>query len=128
MSESLRNDGRVWVPKRADDKRDPNQIVEDDRDYYLERRYPSFGNLVPRDVASRAAKERCDAGFGVGDTQVAVYLDFRDAIKRMGRDAVSAKYGNLFDMYKKIVDEDPYERPMKIYPAVPYTKCGIWAD
>ena len=128
MSESLRNDGRIWVPKKKNDKRHPNEIPEDERDYYLERRYPSFGNLVPRDVASRAAKERCDAGYGVGETGLAVYLDFSDAIKRLGKDAVSAKYGNLFEMYEKITDENPYERPMRIYPAVHYTMGGIWCD
>lgn len=128
MSESLRNDGRIWVPKKKDDKRHPNEIPEDERDYYLERRYPSYGNLVPRDVASRAAKERCDAGYGVGETGLAVYLDFSDAIKRLGKDTVEAKYGNLFEMYEKITDENPYERPMRIYPAVHYTMGGIWCD
>ena len=128
MSESLRNDGRIWVPKKKNDKRHPNEIPEDERDYYLERRYPSYGNLVPRDVASRAAKERCDAGYGVGETGLAVYLDFADAINRLGKDAVEAKYGNLFEMYEKITDENPYERPMRIYPAVHYTMGGIWCD
>ncbi len=128
MSESLRNDGRIWVPKNKDESRAPNDIPEEDRDYYLERRYPSFGNLVPRDVASRAAKERCDAGYGVGATGFAVYLDFRDAIERMGEDNVRAKYGNLFQMYEKITDENPYKVPMKIYPAVHYTMGGLWVD
>ncbi len=128
MSESLRNDGRVWVPKEKGDKRPPQEIPEEERDYYLERRYPSFGNLVPRDVASRAAKERCDAGYGVGETGFAVYLDFRDAIARVGIDAVRRKYGNLFHMYHKITDEDPYQVPMKIYPAVHYTMGGLWVD
>ncbi|OPZ09264.1 MAG: Fumarate reductase flavoprotein subunit [candidate division BRC1 bacterium ADurb.BinA292] len=128
MSESLRNDGRVWVPKRADDKRPPNQIPEEDRDYYLERRYPSFGNLVPRDVASRAAKAVCDEGRGVGEAGLSVYLDFRDAIARLGRKAIADKYGNLFDMYLRITDENPYEVPMRIYPAVHYTMGGLWVD
>ena len=128
MSESLRNDGRVWVPKNPDDKRSPQDIPDDDRDYYLERRYPSFGNLVPRDVASRASKERCDAGYGVSDTGLAVYLDFRDAIKRDGEDAVRKKYGNLFHMYEKITAENPYQVPMKIFPAVHYTMGGLWVD
>ena len=128
MSESLRNDGRVWVPKSADDKRAPSDIPDEDRDYYLERRYPSFGNLVPRDVASRASKERCDAGFGVNDTGLAVYLDFRDAIKRDGEDTIRRKYGNLFHMYHKITAEDPYKLPMKIFPAVHYTMGGLWVD
>lgn len=135
MSESLRNDGRIWVPKKKEDaeairagKLKPTQIKEEDRDYYLERRYPAFGNLVPRDVASRAAKERCDAGFGVGSTGLAVYLDFSDAIKRLGKDVVEAKYGNLFQMYDKIVDDNPYETPMMIYPAIHYTMGGIWVD
>ncbi len=134
MSESLRNDGRIWVPKKKEDaeairagKLKPTQIAEDDRDYYLERRYPAFGNLVPRDVASRAAKERCDAGFGVG-TGLAVYLDFKSAIDRLGRDAIEARYGNLFQMYEKIVDENPYETPMMIYPAIHYTMGGLWVD
>ena len=135
MSESLRNDGRIWVPKKLEDaqairagKLKPTQIKEEDRDYYLERRYPAFGNLVPRDVASRAAKERCDAGFGVNNTGLAVYLDFADAIKRLGRDVVEQKYGNLFQMYEKIVDENPYETPMMIFPALHYTMGGIWVD
>ncbi len=128
MSESLRNDGRIWVPKKKDDNRKPVDIPEEERDYYLERRYPAFGNLVPRDVASRAAKERCDAGYGVGKSKLAVYLDFSDAIKRLGKDAVAAKYGNLFQMYAKITDEDPYETAMRIYPAVHYTMGGIWVD
>lgn len=128
MSESLRNDGRVWVPKDVNDKRPPSEIPEGDRDYYLERRYPAFGNMVPRDVASRAAKERCDAGYGVGETQLAVYLDFRRAIEEQGRDVIEAKYGNLFHMYKKITDEDPYQVPMRIYPAVHYTMGGLWVD
>lgn len=128
MSESLRNDGRVWVPKKSGDARRASEIPEAERDYYLERRYPSFGNLVPRDVASRAAKERCDAGFGVGDTQLSVYLDFKDAIARDGEDAVRKKYGNLFHMYHKITAENPYEVPMRIYPAVHYTMGGLWVD
>ncbi len=129
MSESLRNDGRVWVPKRAEDcKKHPNEIAEADRDYYLERRYPSFGNLVPRDVASRAAKMVCDEGRGVGDSGLAVYLDFRDAIKRDGLSVVKDKYGNLFDMYHEITAEDPYQVPMRIYPAVHYTMGGLWVD
>ena len=135
MSESLRNDGRIWTPKNIKDaeairagKLKPTDIKEEDRDYYLERRYPAFGNLVPRDVASRAAKERCDAGYGVGSTGLAVYLDFKDAIERLGRDAVEARYGNLFQMYEKIVDENPYETPMMIYPAIHYTMGGIWVD
>ena len=128
MSESLRNDGRVWVPKKVGDDRAPQDIPEDERDYYLERRYPSFGNLVPRDVASRNAKAVCDEGRGVGTTGLAVYLDFRDAITRMGRDTVAAKYGNLFDMYERITGENPYETPMKIFPAVHYTMGGLWVD
>ena len=128
MSESLRNDGRVWVPKNPDDKRKPNEIPEEERDYYLERKYPSFGNLVPRDVASRNAKDQVDEGKGVGERMNAVYLDFADAIKRMGADAVKDKYGNLFDMYKRITDEDPYKVPMRIYPAVHYTMGGLWVD
>ncbi len=128
MSESLRNDGRVWVPKTAGDKRRPNEIPEAERDYYLERRYPSFGNLVPRDVASRAAKAQVDAGSGVGQTGMSVYLDFRDAIQRDGEDVIRAKYGNLFQMYEKITDENPYEVPMRIYPAVHYTMGGLWVD
>ena len=149
MSESLRNDGRIWVPKAKDDKRKPNEIPEEERDYYLERRYPAFGNLVPRDVASRAAKERCDAGYGVGNSRMAVYLDYASAIERygrgeagkrhlentdadtitkLGREVVKEKYGNLFDMYAKITGEDPYTTPMRIYPAVHYTMGGLWVD
>jgi succinate dehydrogenase / fumarate reductase, flavoprotein subunit len=135
MSESLRNDGRIWVPKKKEDvealrhgKLKPKDIAEADRDYYLERRYPAFGNLVPRDVASRAAKERCDAGFGVGETGLAVYLDFADSIKRLGKSTIEERYGNLFQMYQKIVDEDPYSNPMMIYPAVHYTMGGLWVD
>jgi succinate dehydrogenase / fumarate reductase flavoprotein subunit len=149
MSESLRNDGRIWVPKKQGDNRKPTDIAEEDRDYYLERRYPAFGNLVPRDVASRAAKERCDAGFGVGSSKMAVYLDFASAIDRygkveankqgktnadkatiyaLGKDVVKEKYGNLFDMYAKITGENPYEVPMRIYPAVHYTMGGLWVD
>ena len=128
MSESLRNDGRVWVPKTQGDTRPPQQIPEGERDYYLERRYPSFGNLVPRDVASRAAKAVCDEGRGVGETHLAVYLDFADAIRRVGEDTVRARYGNLFQMYEKITDEDPYKVPMRIYPAVHYTMGGLWVD
>lgn len=149
MSESLRNDGRIWVPKKQGDGRRPNEIAEEERDYYLERRYPAFGNLVPRDVASRAAKERCDAGYGVGTSKQAVYLDYADAIKRygkieankqgrdhaseaeiiaMGKEVVKEKYGNLFDMYEKITGENPYEVPMRIYPAVHYTMGGLWVD
>jgi len=128
MSESLRNDGRVWVPKNPGDKRPPHQIPENERDYYLERKYPSFGNLVPRDVASRNAKEQCDAGKGVGETNLAVYLDFADAIKCDGRDVIERKYGNLFAMYEKITADDPYTTPMMIYPAVHYTMGGLWVD
>jgi succinate dehydrogenase / fumarate reductase flavoprotein subunit len=149
MSESLRNDGRIWVPKKQNDPRKPNDIPEDERDYYLERRYPAFGNLVPRDVASRAAKERCDAGFGVGSSRQAVYLDYAAAIQRYGKgeasksgidnptseqikqlgdEVVKEKYGNLFDMYEKITGENPYEVPMRIYPAVHYTMGGLWVD
>jgi len=149
MSESLRNDGRIWVPKKAGDTRKPNEIPEEERDYYLERRYPAFGNLVPRDVASRAAKERCDAGFGVGASKLAVYLDFsanmmrygtieaskqsiqnpsKEKIRELGLAVVKEKYGNLFDMYKQITGEDPYEVPMRIYPAVHYTMGGLWVD
>ncbi|MEY4384479.1 MAG: hypothetical protein RI995_2021 [Bacteroidota bacterium] len=149
MSESLRNDGRIWVPKKKDDPRKANDIPEDERDYYLERRYPAFGNLVPRDIASRAAKERCDAGYGVGSSKMAVYLDYAAAIIRygkgeankrnihnpsneeiqsMGKEVVKEKYGNLFDMYKQITGEDPYEVPMRIYPAVHYTMGGLWVD
>ena len=149
MSESLRNDGRIWVPKKEGDNRSPVDIPEDERDYYLERRYPAFGNLVPRDVASRAAKERCDAGFGVGPSKMAVYLDFKfnmmrygkveatkmglqnasdDEILRLGKEVIKEKYGNLFDMYKQITGENPYEMPMRIYPAVHYTMGGLWVD
>ncbi|WP_067963037.1 fumarate reductase/succinate dehydrogenase flavoprotein subunit [Nocardiopsis trehalosi] len=128
MSESLRNDGRIWVPKEHGDERDPREIPEDERDYYLERIYPAFGNLVPRDIASRAAKNVCDEGRGVGPNGLGVYLDFADAIKRMGRPAVEAKYGNLFDMYQRITGENPYEVPMRIYPAVHYTMGGLWVD
>ena len=134
MSESLRNDGRIWVPAKKEDaeairagKLKPTQIAEENRDYYLERRYPAFGNLVPRDVASRAAKERCDAGFGVG-TGLAVYLDFKSSIERLGKNVIEARYGNLFQMYEKIVDENPYETPMMIYPAIHYTMGGMWVD
>ena len=156
MSESLRNDGRIWVPKNIDDVDEirngnlkPTEIKEEDRDYFLERRYPAFGNLVPRDVASRAAKERCDAGFGVNKTGEAVYLDFASSIsrygkeqalvngedenneeivKKLGKEIIKKKYGNLFQMYEKIVDQNPYETPMMIYPAVHYTMGGIWVD
>jgi succinate dehydrogenase / fumarate reductase flavoprotein subunit len=128
MSESLRNDGRIWVPKSGEDKRDPREIPEQDRDYYLERIYPSFGNLVPRDIASRAAKNVCDEGRGVGPGGLGVYLDFADAIARLGRPAVEAKYGNLFNMYAQITGEDPYATPMRIYPAVHYTMGGLWVD
>src|SRR5215831_5100548 len=149
MSESLRNDGRIWVPKKQGDTRKPNEIPQDERDYYLERRYPAFGNLVPRDVASRAAKERCDAGYGVGTSKQAVYLDYASAIERygkiecskhkienpsaeevrnLGKEVIKEKYGNLFDMYGKITGENPYETPMRIYPAVHYTMGGLWVD
>ncbi len=135
MSESLRNDGRIWVPKKKEDAEKirkgelkPTEIPEEDRDYYLERRYPAFGNLVPRDVASRAAKERCDAGYGVGNTGLAVYLDFKDAINRLGKDVIKARYGNLFDMYERITDDNPYETPMMIYPAIHYSMGGLWVD
>jgi len=128
MSESLRNDGRVWVPKKAGDKRDPRQIPENERDYFLERKYPSFGNLAPRDIASRAAKEVCDEGRGVGDTGLGVYLDFADAINRLGREVIKERYGNLFEMYERITNENPYEVPMRIYPAVHYTMGGLWVD
>ena len=135
MSESLRNDGRIWVPKNIEDAKKlqagtlrPTDIKEEDRDYYLERRYPAFGNLVPRDVASRAAKERCDAGYGVNNTGLAVFLDFSSAIKRLGKDVVEARYGNLFQMYEKISNDNPYETPMMIYPAIHYTMGGIWVD
>ena len=128
MSESLRNDGRIWVPKKKGDTRPPINIPEEDRNYYLETRYPAFGNLVPRDVASRAAKEECDRGYGVGSSGLAVYLDFKDAIQKMGKDTVAAKYGNLFAMYEKITGEDPYTTPMRIYPAIHYTMGGTWVD
>jgi succinate dehydrogenase / fumarate reductase flavoprotein subunit len=128
MSESLRNDGRIWVPKSGEDKRDPREVPEEDRDYYLERMYPSFGNLVPRDIASRAAKNVCDEGRGVGPGGLGVYLDFADAIARLGRQTVEAKYGNLFQMYAQITGEDPYKVPMRIYPAVHYTMGGLWVD
>ena len=135
MSESLRNDGRIWVPKKIEDAKalqagtkKPNDIPDEDRDFYLERRYPAFGNLVPRDVASRAAKERCDAGFGVNNTGFAVFLDFKYAIDRLGEDVVRARYGNLFDMYEEITDENPYKTPMMIFPAIHYTMGGIWVD
>ena len=135
MSESLRNDGRIWVPKKMEDvkalrdgSKKPSQIAEEDRDYYLERRYPAFGNLVPRDVASRAAKERCDAGYGVNNTGLAVFLDFKTAIERLGEDVIRARYGNLFQMYEKITDVNPYKEPMMIYPAIHYTMGGIWVD
>lgn len=128
MSESLRNDGRVWVPKDTDDKRPPQQIPEEDRDYYLERKYPSFGNLVPRDVASRNAKHVTDEGRGVGATGLSVYLDFRDSIKRLGRNVIEQRYGNLFEMYERITDDNPYEVPMRIFPAVHYTMGGVWVD
>ena len=128
MSESLRNDGRVWVPRTKADTRPPSQIPETERDYYLERRYPSFGNLVPRDVASRNAKAVCDDGRGVGDTGLSVYLDFTDAISRLGVDTIRSRYGNLFDMYRRITDEDPYKVPMRIYPAIHYTMGGLWVD
>ena len=128
MSESLRNDGRVWVPKKAGDKRDPRQIPEAERDYFLERKYPAFGNLAPRDIASRAAKEVCDEGRGVGESGLGVYLDFADAIKRLGAEVIRERYGNLFEMYQRITDENPYEVPMRIYPAVHYTMGGLWVD
>ena len=128
MSESLRNDGRVWVPKKSGDKRKPREIAENERDYFLERKYPSFGNLAPRDIASRAAKEVCDEGRGVGETGLGVYLDFADAIKRVGAGVISERYGHLFEMYERITDENPYEMPMRIYPAVHYTMGGLWVD
>jgi succinate dehydrogenase / fumarate reductase flavoprotein subunit len=128
MSESLRNDGRIWVPKMKGDRRSPNQIPEDERDYYLERRYPSFGNLVPRDVASRNAKQVCDEDRGVGKSGLGVYLDFSDAISRLGEKTIRERYGNLFDMYQRITDEDPYKGPMRIYPAMHYTMGGLWVD
>jgi succinate dehydrogenase / fumarate reductase flavoprotein subunit len=128
MSESLRNDGRVWVPVKKGDKRAPSQIPEGERDYFLERKYPSFGNLVPRDVASRNAKAVCDEGRGVGESGLAVYLDFRDAIQRLGAPVIKERYGNLFDMYNRITGEDPYKEPMRIYPAIHYTMGGLWVD
>lgn len=128
MSESLRNDGRLWVPKNKGDSRNPAVIPEDERDYFLERRYPAFGNLVPRDVASRAAKERCDAGYCTGKSKLAVYLDFKDAIKRLGIEVIKERYGNLFEMYERITGENPYESPMRIYPAVHYAMGGLWVD
>ena len=128
MSESLRNDGRIWVPKMKGDRRSPNQIPEDERDYYLERRYPRFGNLVPRDVASRNAKQVCDEDRGVGKSGLGVYLDFSDAISRFGENIIRDRYGNLFDMYQRITDEDPYKGPMRIYPAIHYTMGGLWVD
>ena len=128
MSESLRNDGRVWVPKQTGDRRPPSQIPESERDYYLERKYPSFGNLSPRDIASRAAKEVCDEGRGVGETGLGVYLDFADAIRRLGRARIEERYGNLFEMYQRITDENPYDAPMRIFPAVHYTMGGLWVD
>ncbi|MFM1871226.1 MAG: Fumarate reductase flavoprotein subunit, partial [Planctomycetota bacterium] len=128
MSESLRNDGRVWVPKKAGDKRKAGDIPDAERDYYLERKYPSFGNLAPRDIASRAAMQVCDEGRGIGDTGLGVYLDFRDSINRLGKDAIAARYGNLFHMYAKITAEDPYSQPMRIFPAVHYTMGGLWVD
>ncbi len=128
MSESLRNDGRIWVPKNKGDKRPPNEIPEEDRDYYLERKYPSYGNLAPRDISSRSAKEACDDGRGVGETGYGVYLDFADAIKRLGEDTIRERYGNLFEMYEKITAENPYKVPMRIYPASHYTMGGLWVD
>jgi succinate dehydrogenase / fumarate reductase flavoprotein subunit len=128
MSESLRNDGRVWVPKKKGDTRPPQQIPEEDRDYYLERKYPSFGNLAPRDIASRSAKEVCDEGRGVGPGGLGVYLDFTNAIKRLGEETIRERYGNLFDMYHNITAEDAYKGPMRIYPAVHYTMGGVWVD
>ncbi|HEV3202422.1 MAG TPA: fumarate reductase/succinate dehydrogenase flavoprotein subunit [Bryobacteraceae bacterium] len=128
MSESLRNDGRVWVPKKKGDKRTASQIPEEERDYYLERKYPSFGNLVPRDVASRNAKQVCDEGRGVGESGLAVYLDFRDAIQRLGKAVIKERYGNLFDMYDRITGEDPYQSPMRIFPAIHYVMGGLWVD
>jgi succinate dehydrogenase / fumarate reductase flavoprotein subunit len=128
MSESLRNDGRVWVPKKTGDRRPPSQIAESERDYYLERKYPSFGNLAPRDIASRAAKEVCDEGRGVGESGLGVYLDFADAISRLGTQTIRERYGNLFEMYQRITDENPYEAPMRIYPAIHYTMGGLWVD
>ena len=128
MSESLRNDGRVWVPEKSDDPRSPDQIPESERDYFLERRYPAFGNLVPRDIASRAAKREVDAGRGVGPLKNGVYLDLGDSIKRLGHDVIEERYGNLIEMYDRITDEDPYKVPMRIYPAIHYTMGGLWVD
>lgn len=128
MSESLRNDGRIWVPKKKDESRKPSEIPEDERDYYLERKYPSFGNLSPRDIASRSAKEACDAGKGIGPTGYGVYLDFKDAIARLGKDTIAERYGNLFEMYERITGDNPYETPMMIYPASHYTMGGLWVD
>jgi succinate dehydrogenase / fumarate reductase flavoprotein subunit len=128
MSESLRNDGRVWVPLKKGDHRPASQIPENERDYFLERKYPSFGNLVPRDVASRNAKTACDEGRGVGESGLAVYLDFRDAIQRLGKPVIKERYGNLFDMYERITGEDPYQAPMRIFPAIHYTMGGLWVD
>ncbi|MBX7220514.1 MAG: fumarate reductase/succinate dehydrogenase flavoprotein subunit [Blastocatellia bacterium] len=128
MSESLRNDGRIWVPTKSGDKRTPSEIPEDERDYYLERKYPSFGNLVPRDIASRAAKDMCDQGRGIGETGLGVYLDFADSIRRLGAKTISERYGNLFEMYERITGEDPYKVPMRIFPAVHYTMGGLWVD
>ena len=128
MSESLRNDGRIWVPRNESDKRKPDQIPEGERDYFLERKYPSFGNLVPRDVASRNAKAVCDEGRGVGESGLGVYLDFSDSIQRLGQRTIEERYGNLFDMYQRITDENPYQVPMRIYPAIHYTMGGLWVD
>ncbi len=128
MSESLRNDGRIWVPKQKGEKRHPNEIPEEERDYYLERMYPAYGNLAPRDISSRAAKERCDAGYGVGKTGMSVYLDFKDSIAKKGKKVIESKYGNLFELYEKITGENPYEEPMRIYPAGHYTMGGLWVD
>ncbi|MER3328558.1 MAG: succinate dehydrogenase (quinone) flavoprotein subunit, partial [Candidatus Kapaibacterium sp.] len=128
MSESLRNDGRIWVPKAKGDKRKPREIPENERDYYLERKYPSFGNLSPRDISSRSAKEACDEGRGVGSTGYGVYLDFKDAIARLGKDTIAERYGNLFEMYERITGDNPYETPMMIYPASHYTMGGLWVD
>ncbi len=128
MSESLRNDGRIWVPKKKGDKRHPNEIPEEERDYYLERMYPAYGNLAPRDISSRAAKERCDAGYGVGKTGLSVYLDFKDSIAKKGKKVIESKYGNLFELYEKITGDNPYVEPMRIYPAGHYTMGGLWVD
>ncbi len=128
MSESLRNDGRIWVSKQVDDTRAPGDITEEERDYYLERMYPAFGNLVPRDLASRRAKDMCDQGRGVGESKLGVYLDFEDAIQRLGREVIEARYGNLFEMYERITGENPYRVPMRIYPAPHYTMGGLWVD